>query len=70
MPNKSPQFISVSEVAEATGLHPVSIRRLVASGSIPSVKLGGRRLITAEWLSNLEASSREGKAAIASGGAV
>lgn len=41
---------STAEVAEALGASEYLIKRLIASGEIGSVKLGGRRLIPAAAL--------------------
>jgi len=62
-------FLSVDEVAERTTLHPVSVYRMIADGRIPSVKLGKRRLIPSDWLSNLESTAGDKKCCIPSGGA-
>lgn len=45
--------LTVAEVAAATGLSEVGLRKHIASGAIPSVKVGRRRLIPATWLRNL-----------------
>ncbi|MDF1853610.1 MAG: helix-turn-helix domain-containing protein [Verrucomicrobiales bacterium] len=42
------KFHTKSEVADATGLSIRTIERLVESGAIPSLKIGGRRLFVLE----------------------
>jgi excisionase family DNA binding protein len=42
------QFHTKSEVAKATSLSARTIDRLVASGAIPSIKVGSRRLFILE----------------------
>ena len=41
---------TVEEIAVALNLDPATISRLVKSGEIPSIKIGGSRRITAAWL--------------------
>jgi excisionase family DNA binding protein len=41
---------SVDEVSVALDLDPATVWRLVKSGEIPSVKIGGSRRIPAAWL--------------------
>ena len=36
------QFLSVNEVAEVIGVHPVTIRRWISSGQLASIRVGGR----------------------------
>ncbi len=45
--------LTVAEVSAATGLSEVGLRKHIASGTIPSVKVGRRRLIPATWLRDL-----------------
>jgi excisionase family DNA binding protein len=40
-----PEFLSRAEAARRLGLSVQSVRRRVNDGSLPSVKVGGRRLI-------------------------
>ena len=44
---------SVGEVAEALGISRATVNAHIASGTIPSVKLGGLRLIRREVLDSL-----------------
>ena len=44
---------SVAEVAEALGLSRTTVDRRIADGSIPSLKLGHRRLIPADAFEDL-----------------
>jgi excisionase family DNA binding protein len=53
MPSKSkqtnaagslPALVSVREIAEATGLSTKTVRRLIAAGKLPAVRLGPRSL--------------------------
>jgi excisionase family DNA binding protein len=39
-----PALVSVSEIAEATGLSTKTVRRLIAAGKLPAVRLGPRSL--------------------------
>ena len=50
---------SIHEAAVALGLHPVTVKRMVASGRLDSVKVGGRRYVThAGILRHLESALR------------
>lgn len=40
-----PSALTVKDVAEITGMHVNSVRRLCTEGRLPSAKIGGRRLI-------------------------
>ena len=51
------RFLSVNQVSEALGTHRVTISRWIEDGTIPSVKLGGRRLIPSTFLETLEQSA-------------
>jgi len=35
------RWISVAACAEALGLHPMSVRKMIARGTIPAAKVGG-----------------------------
>jgi excisionase family DNA binding protein len=47
------KFFSVDETAAMLGCTSVTIRRWVGNGTLPSIKLGGRRLIAAGTVNNL-----------------
>jgi DNA binding domain, excisionase family len=64
MPEKSNLFYSVSQVSEALGVTRVSVARWIAKGTIPSIRLGGRRLIAKSFIDDLIA-----KASVRSEGA-
>jgi hypothetical protein len=40
-----PQLGDVAQASAATGLSPASIRRRIKDGSLPTVKVGSRRLV-------------------------
>lgn len=40
-----PEALTARDVAEITGMHVNSVRRLCTDGRLPSAKIGGRRLI-------------------------
>jgi excisionase family DNA binding protein len=48
MPRKTtadlPTLVSVSQIAEATGLSNKTVRRLIAAGKLPAIRLGPRSL--------------------------
>jgi excisionase family DNA binding protein len=48
MPHDLPQFLSVDDVVELLRLSKARVKQLVATGELPSVKIGQRRLIRAE----------------------
>lgn len=54
-------FLTTKEVAELIGLHHVSVRRMVANGTIPSIKLGTKRLINRRWYEDFVRRSYDGK---------
>ena len=49
------KFLSIRQVAEALSLSEITCYRHVEAGLIPSIKIGGRRLVPAEFLCKLEA---------------
>ena len=49
-----PSFFSVSEIAKALGISLITAYRHVATGVIPSVLVGSRRLVPAAYLKSLE----------------
>ncbi|MBD1548440.1 helix-turn-helix domain-containing protein [Roseibium aggregatum] len=44
---------SASEIAAATGKNERTVRRWISDGSLPSVKIGGSRLVPAAELNRL-----------------
>jgi excisionase family DNA binding protein len=48
-------FISIPEVAKALGISRISAYRYAETGTIPSIKLGSRRLVPAVFVENLAA---------------
>jgi excisionase family DNA binding protein len=50
---------SIRETAERMTLGESTVRRLVASGAIPSARIGGRRVVPADALDELLHPSRE-----------
>jgi excisionase family DNA binding protein len=53
------KFLSIRQVAEALSISEITCYRHVETGLIPSVKLGARRLVPAEFLYKLEAEALE-----------
>ena len=43
-------FLSLQEVRELTGLGEFSLAQIIKSGDLKSVKVGRRRLVKPEWL--------------------
>lgn len=39
-----PHFLGVAEVAERLGVHVVTVRKLIASGAMPAVRVGSHIL--------------------------
>lgn len=63
MPNKTAQSgadaLTVAKVARSLGLVERTVRGLVATGEIPSFRIGGSRRIPSRWLEQkLEESAR------------
>lgn len=54
---------SVSEAAEATGLHPITIHRAISANKLRSKLVGRRRLIDARSLHEFVGVQREGSPA-------
>jgi len=50
-------FISIRDFSSQTGISEESTSRGIRRGKIPSVKLGGRRLIPVSFLEDLERSA-------------
>jgi excisionase family DNA binding protein len=53
----SRRFLSRQEAANQLGISLPTLARRLADGSIPYIKLGGRVLIPAEFLTNLSTSA-------------
>ena len=47
-------FLSISELSKALGISRIGAYRHVEAGTIPSVRVGSRRLIPASYLASLE----------------
>jgi excisionase family DNA binding protein len=60
-PNR--KFLTSREVAEELRVSKATVTRLLASGELPSVKLGGRRLIATETINRLEKQALAGAVA-------
>jgi excisionase family DNA binding protein len=54
-------LLTVADVAEILNLHPRSIRRLIADGRLPVVRLGGAVRIRPEVLEELIAGGGQGR---------
>jgi excisionase family DNA binding protein len=50
-----PHFLPISEVANILGISCITVYRHAEAGTIPSVKIGSRRLVPAAFLAELEA---------------
>jgi excisionase family DNA binding protein len=58
-----PAMLTIKDVAEITGLHVNSVRRLCRDGNIPSMKLGQKIMIPKDvFVEGLGISDGEGKA--------
>jgi excisionase family DNA binding protein len=44
---------TVPEVAEATGLHPDTVRAAIQRGEIPATRVGRQWLVPAAWLAEV-----------------
>ena len=51
-------FFSIPEIAKALGISRITAYRHAAAGTIPSVKIGARRLVPASYLQSLEAKAQ------------
>lgn len=49
----APLFISLAELADRLGLGYSTVARLAKNGDIPSVEVGGRRLVPVSYLEKL-----------------
>jgi excisionase family DNA binding protein len=54
-PAEEPPFVSVREAGRRLGVHRATIMRRVADGSLPSKRVGGRRLLLREAVDSLAA---------------
>lgn len=57
MQNGSTCLVSVQEAATRLGVAPISIYRWTEDGSLPSIKLGGRRLVSEATIDAIIASA-------------
>jgi excisionase family DNA binding protein len=55
VPAEEPPFVSVREAGRRLGVHRATIMRRVADGSLPSKRVGGRRLLLREAVDHLAA---------------
>lgn len=60
MTNREPLLLSIREASTLLGIGYSTLFALVRSEQIPSVKIGGRRLLRVEDVRNLAASGWEG----------
>jgi excisionase family DNA binding protein len=51
--NERRQYVRARDVAELFGMDVRTIRRRIADGTLPSVKIGGARLVPVEALRSL-----------------
>jgi excisionase family DNA binding protein len=56
------RFFTVAEAAPILHLHPFTVYRLIGEGKIGAIKCGGRRLIPASVLDQMEQSALIGAA--------
>jgi excisionase family DNA binding protein len=56
-----PQFITINEFISATKISRPTVSRRIKSGQIPAVHLGGRVLIPASFLNELEEKARSSR---------
>ena len=47
-------FLSIQETAKSLGISRISAYRYVEAGTIPSVRVGARRLVPVSYLTSLE----------------
>jgi len=47
-------FLSIPEIAKALGISRITAYRHAEAGTIPSVRVGARRLVPASYLQSLE----------------
>ena len=59
-----PLFITVKVTGELLGISPWLMNRLIQSGDIPSIKLGGRRLVPRAFIDERLARANGGTVAI------
>jgi len=57
----SAKLISVKDAAQRLGVSPITAHRWAKSGRIPSVKLGGRRLVPEAAIERIVASAMSGE---------
>jgi excisionase family DNA binding protein len=57
MSDYSKRFLSPAEVAKVLGVSSISVYRWTETGTLPSVKLGSRRLIPSEVVDSLVATA-------------
>lgn len=57
---EQPQFLTVREAAKRLRIHEVTLRRLADHGAIPVARVGGKVLVPASYLTNIEAAAVAG----------
>lgn len=62
MDNSHRRFLSVRETCDELGISRPTLNRRFADGSIPSVRLGGKRLILRETIEGIVESARSAEA--------
>ncbi len=55
------KFLSVAEVATILGIHEITAYRWCESGKLPSLRLGGRRLVPVSAIDSLLAQALAGE---------
>ena len=54
---KAPPYLRAGEVAELLGVHVRTVRRWIADGSLPSIKVGGTRVVDKSAMARRASSS-------------
>ena len=58
--SEAARLISAEEAATRLGLHRITVYRMTASGELPSIKIGRRRLIPESAITSIIAQAVEG----------
>jgi hypothetical protein len=58
VPNRSVLFLSIPVAAKAMGVGTARLKRAVACGQIPAIKIGSRRVISVATLERLAQGAR------------
>jgi excisionase family DNA binding protein len=64
--NPSRRWLTVNETAEVLGLHPMSVRKMIARGTIPGVRIGRSirvdlRALEANFEYQIEVTGKKGR---------